>query len=341
MSYEDFGTLDFLADPEFRNWVLDPNLNSNEFWDKWIAAHPEQRETIILAREILLSFEYEKAEKIEESEKGEILTAILGKSTAKQKKVIPSKGYVYAVAASLLLLFAAGALLYTSTTEIESDPVAEISWIEKSNPKGQKSMITLPDGSSVWLNSESAITYKSDFTDERLIKLEGEAFFEVVKKEKRPFKVSCRGIITTALGTSFNIRAFNGEPFVSVGLVTGEVSVETSLDSTASKLFISPGQMAMYNTEVEELNTTTYDNLDFIKWTKKTIVFKQATLPEIKNELERWYGVEIYFNNRKLPQKKYTGEFFNESLDRVLERLAYSENFNFTMKDNEVFIEFK
>ena len=147
MSYEDFGTLDFLADPEFRNWVLDPNLNSNEFWDKWIAAHPEQRETIILAREILLSFEYEKAEKIEESEKGEILTAILGKSAAKQKKVIPSKGYVYAVAASLLLLFAVGALLYTSTTEIESDPVAEISWIEKSNPKGQKSMITLPDGS--------------------------------------------------------------------------------------------------------------------------------------------------------------------------------------------------
>ena len=133
--------------------------------------------------------------------------------------------------------------------------------------------------------------------------------------------------MTKALGTSFNIRAYK-EKEVEVGLVTGKIAVSPELDRKNTKIIDAPMGKAVYNIADTKINISTYSDLDFYKWTDRILVFKAADFNEIKETLERWYDVDITIHN---PKRKisYTGEFKKESLERILERMAFVEKFSF------------
>lgn len=340
MKYEKYKVEDFLADPEFRNWVVDPKQSSQLFWGKWMEGHPEQEKTIKSAREIILSLKFAQGETILKEEKEDLLKELLngqesrlGKSASRNKS-----WFYYGVAAAILLLLSFSIYLFDGSALEEKEIVESVAEVVKENPKGQKAKITLPDGTSVWLNSESRIEYSSVFGEKRTVRLNGEAFFEVKENPDKPFEVYANGTITTAVGTSFNINAF-GEKDVEVGLVTGKISVETASGNKMNKVYAVPGETVVYDAKSSDLLVKLHDNLDFIKWTDRIIVFKRASFGQIKEQLERWYGVTINVINEN-KKMTFTGEFKNESLERVLERLAFVEKFSFHLEEENVNIIF-
>ncbi|MFS4455092.1 FecR family protein [Maribacter sp. 2304DJ31-5] len=331
MDYHEYELEDFLADPEFRNWVLRPNQASHFFWKKWLAANPSKKDVVLAAKEIILSLSFYSHSEIDDKSQEDLLKSILGKrkGTSTVKKINRSLIFQAAACIMLMISLAVGHYFLTST-EIES-VVVPVQYIVKENFKGQKSRITLPDGSTVFLNNNSKITYASKFEDKREIFLEGEAFFKVEKDSVKPFLVNSNGLLTKALGTSFNIKANKGEK-VEVGLVTGKISVAAASENRNVEIIAASGGKATYDTEGGKLDISSYEDMDFYKWAERILVFKAADFDEIEKTLENWYDVDITVRNlnRRI---NYTGEFPSESLERVLERMAFVEKFSFKIDE--------
>ena len=152
------------------------------------------------------------------------------------------------IAASITIFLA---LIYfiSDNLEKETEEPNKISLIIKENPSGQKSRIFLPDGSSVTLNAESKISYPEKFSDSiRIVSLVGEAFFDVVKNDNKPFIVNSEDLSTTVLGTSFNVRAFDADPITLVALKVGKVKVEIINNTEYAKaMFLDPGEVITYD----------------------------------------------------------------------------------------------
>ncbi|MBL3655249.1 FecR family protein [Fulvivirga sediminis] len=328
----------YLLNREFKEWVLNPNPNNQIFWKKWIEAHPEELSNIHKARQILLSSQHKEAETVSEEEKSEVLKAILGhRAPVKRKKYWP-----LGIAASILLAVTSLIFYLPKKLTKEKKVTNVISKVIKSNPMGRKSKIVLPDGSKVWLNSDSRIEYPSEFGEERLVNLKGEAFFEVRKDKKKLFRVNSGGIITTALGTSFNINAFEEDADIQVKLVTGKVTVTDSafIQNTDSALYITPGEQVSFNKTKRSLKKSKFDPATSLLWKEGIIAFSQDNFDTIKKTLERWYGVNIQVKN--LNKKiSYTGQFNNQSLEKVLERMAFTERFTFKINKNHVELKFE
>lgn len=243
----------------------------------------------------------------------------------------------YKVAAALIVFFALSGLVYfiINSNQLPQEVVAT-TVITKQNPKGQKLTTYLPDGSKVILNSLSEIKYNKAFIgEERIVELEGEAFFEVEKDAARPFKVISNGVTTIALGTSFNVNGKNDD-FVEVALVSGKVSVTNPLSKF---VILDPGKSVTAN-QIGEMQVHDFDYLDKVGWKDGILAFDNNSLPEIINKLEDWYGVEFNVDNSLLGQFHYTGNYKNESLEEVLQGISFVHHFEFRIAGDSVEIIF-
>lgn len=211
--------------------------------------------------------------------------------------------------------------------------------IVKSNPKGVKSQIKLPDGTNVWMNAASTISYKSGFSDTaRLVELHGEAYFEVVKDNKRPFRVVSGQLVTTALGTSFNIQAYEDNA-VTVSLSSGKVDVYRK--GIKRHVVLEPGQQAKAVTS--GLMVAEFEGRVVMAWKEGTIYFDNTGFDEVIGILERWYDVEITVENLSDKNRKglkITGTYTDQSLENVLKAIGHSMKFDFTINRKQVIIKF-
>jgi transmembrane sensor len=249
------------------------------------------------------------------------------------------------IAASLLIIFSVTYLFFIKKGSdlIENQIIVDNTPIEilKSVPKGQKSKISLPDGSIVFLNSESSIKFMDNFEVNRTIHLFGEAFFEVAKDENHPFEVITDRLVTTALGTSFNIKAYENSSKIEVSLATGKVKIAESINN--SLIEISPGEGISYLPTKGELELQTVDIRSVLNWKDGILQFEKLPLPEVIEILERWYGVDIEVIGIN-PSKtvKCTGKFKpNEYLSNVLDALGHSIEFNYKINQKKVTLDFK
>jgi transmembrane sensor len=217
----------------------------------------------------------------------------------------------------------------------------EITEITKSAPKGVKTKIKLPDGSIIYLNSESSITYLTDFSDKRTVRLEGEAFFEVETNPANPFTVITGPISTVAMGTSFNINAYEEAEDIQVSLASGKIKV--SNDIIGKEMLVAPGEVVEFEKESEEMTKGIADVSKMLLWKDGIIHFERVPFKEVVNTLERWYGVEIEVKGRKqLPMEKCSGEFGpNEYLSNVLNVLSHTIEFEYSIANKKVTLEFK
>ena len=160
-------------------------------------------------------------------------------------------------------------------------------------PQGHTAMLVLPDGTRVWLNTESHLVYPEAFTpgQPRLVELRGEAFFEVARDERSPFIVRCDDLHTTVLGTSFNVRNYP-ESAPCVTLVSGSVHV----DSRQQQLTLQPSQSATMERS-GRLTTTTADLESVLCWRDGLFFFDGKTLREVLLEMGRWYDVDVVVND--------------------------------------------
>lgn len=244
-----------------------------------------------------------------------------------------SRSVYWAVAASLVLLLTFAWFFFDSLTPQTEGLLAQNELILKSNPKGQKSRILLPDGSIVWLNANSEIQYAENFSDSlREVRLVGEAYFEVVADTQRPFIVETGNIRTTVLGTSFNISNYEEDNISAVTLLTGKIKV--TLDEQSA--ILQPG----FQVEVDKLdNAFTHKSIDInsaVAWKSGILIFDQEDFHSVVKQLERWYGIDIVMNGDPASDWKFTGYFDNEHLKNVLEALSFGKALTYNIEGKKV-----
>jgi transmembrane sensor len=180
-----------------------------------------------------------------------------------------------------------GQLIYSSTT-----PANEIVYHTLSIPRKGQYKLLLPDGSKVWLNSESSIRYPVSFPDkERKVFVTGETFFEVAKDKSRPFRVEKDDITVEALGTQFNVNAYANERYVVATLVEGSVLISKG----AIENILKPGQQAQLNgNNFQIVNSET---ADVIAWKNNQFKFRDTPIDVIMRQIERWYDADVVYQD--------------------------------------------
>jgi ferric-dicitrate binding protein FerR (iron transport regulator) len=213
----------------------------------------------------------------------------------------------------------------------EIAPPSTVSWASANSARGQKSLITLADGTKVYLNSGSSITYPETFEDDRReIILSGEAFFEVTEDKKRPLTVRTGDLVTRVLGTSFNVEAFP-EQDIKVTVLTGKVQVQAGkVESSAdiNRLVLEPNEQAIYN-EHSQLERRAVNGGNAIAWKSNTLYFDDHTIEEVATALERWYNVKITFENDNIRLCRINGQYKDMELQNVLKSIQYMYQVNF------------
>ncbi len=239
----------------------------------------------------------------------------------------------------ILVIGIVGIWWYLNSVQRDGEGVTQSKLIVKSNPKGQKSLITLPDGSKVKLNSESYIEYPENFSQTRRVKLVGEAFFEVVHDNLHPFVVNCGDVYVRVLGTSFDVQAFPFNESMSVAVLTGKVLVENKkLQGDERTNVLLPKEMVQIDHKTGIFEKRSFNPDATLAWKDGILAFHKASFNEIVERLERWYGVEFVINRSTPITDGFTGRYENPTLKVVLEGMSFSSEFKFTIKGDTVFI---
>ena len=202
----------------------------------------------------------------------------------------------------------------------------------------QKSEVSLPDGSKVWLNSDSRIAYSMTFgTADRTITLHGEAYFDVAKNEQIPFIVNSSGLSVKALGTKFNIRSFEDED-VTVTLMEGKVLASAGEDSA---VLLPYEQVSLDRTNGRLGEVRHVDSCTALPWRMSELVFDNLSLERIAEMLESIHNIEVVFKDQTIKEYKYTGVVPNTSPAEVLDIISETSPVSFRINGNTIVLNTK
>jgi ferric-dicitrate binding protein FerR (iron transport regulator) len=204
-------------------------------------------------------------------------------------------------------------------------------------PRAGQYELILPDGSKVWLNSESSIKFPVSFTGSfRLVEITGEAFFEVAENHEMPFRVKTAGITVEVLGTSFNVRAYADESSVNTTLVEGSVLIASPVSQTN----IIPGQMASADGSGQISVENDVDIDEIIAWKEGLFIFNSETIEQIMNQIARWYDVKIEYEG-EMPEKTFSGIVSRYSNVSQLLKIMEQAGIKFSLTEEVITVEMK
>lgn len=200
--------------------------------------------------------------------------------------------------------------------------------------QGQKSDISLPDGTKVHLNADSKLCYGSHFNGkQRQVELIGEAYFDVAKDAQSPFIVKAGDIQVQALGTSFNVKAYPEDDTITTYLAEGSVVV-TSLTQSIN---LSPGEIAVYSQKETQITMKKEeDDRMFTAWMSNEMVFNDEPILNIVKQLERNYNVKFELKSDKLNDITFTGTLKNASLQSTLYALQFTSSISYKKKEDVI-----
>jgi len=195
--------------------------------------------------------------------------------------------------------------------------------------KGSVSIVEFPDGTKVWLNSGSQLTYREDRKNkQRIAELTGEAYFEVTHQEDFPLIVKVGKIMVRDLGTTFNIKAYPGDKIIETSLVEGKADIISN--TGISLVALNPGENAIYSIDNNNIEIKPIMENVLSAWREGKFVIRDQRLEDIFKELGRWYDVEFRFENQKIRDYRYTGLIKKTTTaQHVLKMLKLTANFNY------------
>ena len=201
-------------------------------------------------------------------------------------------------------------------------------------PRGGEYMLTLADGTRIWLNSETELKFPVRFVGKtREVEIVGEGYFEVAKDSLRPFIVHSGEITTRVLGTSFNVKAYAGEELREVTLVSGKVRVNANGERTV----LSPGWQATWDETRQQLGRRQVDVKPVISWTTGMFDFVDMPLEELVAQLGRWYDVDFFFVNESIKGIRFTGAVKrSNTLKYMLDFVAMTSDVRYEVKGETV-----
>ena len=350
MALKSGNSLEFLLmDLNFRDWVIQPKPETERYWKTWLKNNPDKKEDFLLAKELIQKLEFKRVKVSEERYDKIFEKTLLGKKSKYassnqhflKKLDLPS----YWRVAAMLVAAAFISLLYFSDQFYDAEEMAgQMEMVTKTNDAGRKSQIYLPDGTIVWLNSQSSIQYKPDFSGStRSVELSGEAYFEVAKDPSKKFIVKTSAMSVTAIGTQFNVNAYNSVDRHQVALAEGKIMVQKTdkLNEDDQKVYLDPGQSLSVFKSNGQMIQSSFDPKKILSWKDGIIYFEDAVFEEVVEVLQRWYGKTIIVQNiEKAGQWQFSSEFNNETLENVMQNISYSKNFGYTIEGETVNITF-
>lgn len=227
------------------------------------------------------------------------------------------------IAAVLFLpLFVASIFLYSYNRPSYSENVKQTI----SNPSGVRSQVELPDGSIVWLNSGTEISYNNPFSkNKREVELSGEAYFDVKSNPEIPFSVIAGQVSVQVLGTRFNVKCYQDEQNIEVSLEEGRINLATQHGKEQQLTELVPGMRAVYNVQSKKTLFSQEENIDkYSAWQKGKLVFDDTPFPQVVTTLKRWYSVNIDIMNDEIRQYKLTTTFEDQTINQVIKLLELS-----------------
>ncbi|MEM1136852.1 MAG: FecR domain-containing protein, partial [Bacteroidota bacterium] len=265
--------------------------------------------------------------------------AIVNSQTQKKRnnRKINFWSYTSGIAASLTFISCVLIAVWWFSMEIPDEKeLSAISFEEKYIPSGKKGSLTLSDGSFIHLNSASKLSFPSRFsTRNRVVKMEGEAFFSIKRDEQRPFIIETSHTKIKVLGTSFNVKAYPEESEIAVTVKSGKVLVSNLRESTKIHE-LTKNQKLVFNTETSTFRKTDIEAETDLNWRKGILKFNQTPFAEIEKTLERWYGIEILVEDSSIYDKRITGIHKNENLRAVLESLEFAFGIKYKIEERTV-----
>lgn len=191
-------------------------------------------------------------------------------------------------------------------------------------PLGSKTKLTLPDGSTVWLNAGSKMVYSQGFgVSDRKLDFQGEGYFEVEKNDEMPFLVQTHDVNVTVVGTKFNFRNYPEDEEAVVELLEGKVALENQLKEEAVR-YLSPNEKMVLHKATGKMDITLAKVKEATLWTENILLFDEDLLPDIVWKLERSYHVQIEIENEDLKQARFYGQFnqLEQNIYDVLDMLS-------------------
>jgi transmembrane sensor len=348
MDHKLYTAEDFAADETFIAYYLSKDEHSVAFWTNWIAEHPEKVEEVLEAKQLLnvlqliptvqeqetafLRFDQFLAAQPQEEK---LPVAALGAGT--KPKFFSFR--IAAVAASMILMLTIGRL-YVS---VHSKAKDKIEYVSIHNDYGKIKTLSLADGTMVFLNANSSLTYPKHFENNRRdVFLTGEAYFEVAKDKTRPFTVNANGTKTRVLGTRFNINAYQKQKTV-VALLEGSVAFESGYHNVQSanqsssgsshaaafgRVILKPSEMVSYTTQDHHMKVSAIGSRNLTAWTSGTVIFSQASFAEISTTFRNLYGIELR-DHTSAQEWRYSGRFTKSDYLKIIKSICFTKNLSY------------
>jgi transmembrane sensor len=349
--YADYSEEDFILDESFIEWFKGKDSSNAAFWEAWVEAHPEKRETVENARKFLsgLYFNEQVFSEEETHQEWRLLQQTLHRSEeslASQPVVefVPVSpvrkpfGGWYRVAAAVTGLLLVSVLVWMFRMSEQE--------VRYTTGYGETKEISLPDGSVVVLNAHSSIRYPGNWDNrpEREVWLEGEAYFEVVKKQTEEanltnarrvkFVVHTDQVNVEVLGTEFNVKERRGN--TQVVLNSGRINLKGSGKLTADSLLMNPGELVQLSRQSDAVIKRKVNPEMFSSWRKNILIFDRTPLHEVASIIEDTYGLKVVFEDQLQANRVLTGTIPASNVDILLLALAKSFKFEVSRQNNIV-----
>ena len=271
---------------------------------------------------------WEQAEQIPDEKKIRMRTDMLGRIDEYEDQKKKSRSRIYRMvfgtaAAAAVILFS----VFFGYQLSESRTVEQQYELKCEN--GQKSVLTLPDGTIVHLNSSSHLSYTSAYNNKvRNVSLSGEAYFDVARDEDKPFVVQAGDMQIEVLGTQFNVKAYEDDEGIEATLVEGSILAHVG----DKEEILKPNERLSYNRNTGALvKTEELDPDRLVPWLENEIYFHHNSLSEIAVMLERIYDIEVKFEDECIGNYSYTGHTRNSSLKNILELISTTSPIDYTI----------
>lgn len=215
--------------------------------------------------------------------------------------------------------------------------------VKKHNEKAMRSEILLSDGSIIWLNADSEISYPEVFSAHiREIHLSGEAYFDIAHDPTRPFIIHLDNNLVSVLGTSFNVKAYEEDDVVETSVVSGEVAFIRQ-GAVASKnqkdtLLLTPNYKALYSKRAGTLTKTATDTRVDTAWKEGMLIFRSTRFEEVGKTLERTFGKEVVFSDQAIKLCRLTATFQNNSLEEIMILIAKTNDYTYDITQEKLTI---
>jgi ferric-dicitrate binding protein FerR (iron transport regulator) len=300
----------------YRFFRGDTSLREEKQIRKWMEASPEHRRVFFEERNFFDAVTLH----VDENDGGK-------QDVRRLRRTNPLKEL--AKIAAVVALTLGGSFVYHYQRQAKESTAVQTVYV----PAGQRVNITLPDGSNVWLNARTQLRYPVSFNGrERRMELDGEAYFNVVKDDRKPFVVKTALGTVEVTGTEFNVDAYASRNVFETALMKGEVKVRLNDRPVGEEVRLTPDRKAVW--AEGRLHVEPVDDYTSYRWREGLICFKNESFISIMDDFEKYYGVTVRVKNQKVRQSFYTGKFrHTDGIDYALRVLQKDISFTYSRDD--------